>query len=62
MTDIDKDVVWLIVGGLTVVGAIYLCAIDKLSSEVPATMFGVIVKGFVDALGRRDRDVVPPTS
>jgi len=56
--NIDKDLVWLIVGALTVAGAIYLCAIDKLSSEVPATMFGVIVKGFVDFLGRRN-DATP---
>lgn len=53
MKDIDKDLVWLIVGGLTVAGAIYLCAVGKLSSEVPATMFGVIIKGFVDSLGRK---------
>lgn len=55
--DIDKDVAWVVIGGLAMAGAIYLCAIGRLASEVPATMFGVIVKGFVDALShKRDKD------
>ena len=51
MRTLDHAAVWLVVGVLALVGAIYLCAIDKLSGEVVATVFGVLVKGFVDALG-----------
>lgn len=52
MRALDHAGVWLIVGVLALIGAVYLCAIDKLSGEVVATVFGVLVKGFVDALGK----------
>jgi hypothetical protein len=53
MRTLDHAAVWLVVGVLALGGAIYLCAIDKLSGEVVATVFGVLVKGFVDALGSK---------
>ena len=56
MRDLDKDVVWLVVGVLALGGAIYLCATDKLPSDVVAAILGVIAKGFVDALGGRNHD------
>lgn len=51
MRTLDHAAVWLIVGVLALGGAIYLCAIDKMSGEVVAALFGYISKGFVDALG-----------
>ena len=56
MRDIDKDWVWLAIGGLAVGGAIYLAAIDKVGGDVVAALLGFIVKGFVDALGHRGND------
>ena len=47
---------WLAVGVLALGGAIYLCAVDRLSSEVVATLFGVIIKGFADALRGKPHD------
>jgi len=56
---VNRNVVWLIVGVMALGGSLYLCAIDKLSSEVVATILGVIAKGFVDALGGKGERNAP---
>ena len=50
---LTREWVWLVVGVISLGGAVYLCAMDRLSGEVLATLFGVVVKGLVDALGGR---------
>ncbi len=56
MRTLDHAAVWLIVGVLALAGAIYLCAVGRISGEVVATLFGVIIKGFADALRGKPHD------
>jgi hypothetical protein len=49
---------WLVVGVMALGGAVYLCAIGRISGEVVATLFGVIIKGFADALRGRPHEPV----
>ena len=58
MHNLDKDVIWLVVGILALGGAVYLCAIGRIDGAVVAALFGAAVKGLVDALSHKRNDDV----
>jgi hypothetical protein len=50
----SKFVIWLVMGTVLVVGVVILCAMDKMPSEVVATLAGVAVSNVFEQQAKKN--------